>query len=643
MCRVRGRPRREEVRCEQPEQSTPPTPSPPPPPPSPTLPFPSPTASPERQDSQEVSGDGPPLPQAPIADGGWRRLTRNIDDIRQRNDYLQEQLEYYLLERQDEGEREAEAVAEFEPFSAVVREVAIPDNMKSLALEAYSGGTDPKDHLLYFSAKMVISVASDAMKCRMFPSTFKGTTMAWFTTLPRGSIAKFSDFSSKFLVQFSASKIKQVTIDDMFNVRQLERETLKQYMKRYSAASIKIEELEPQACARAFKNGLLPGNMNSKLSRKPARSMTEIRARANAYILDEEDDAFKRKRARAEKVGGLRDMISSKRQGWKKEKSRTRRDKRVTQTEDLAKAQLYSKKEKLERRRPWQPVGPRRPEVAERDPNAELRKLLRKVKATHAVEGSSAGISSRRGAIGRAKWCEYHRSAGHDTGDCFTLKGEIGRLIRAGRSQMTNLGPGKGQQGRSRRDGHQRTLTTDEKETLTTRRKGPEETFDKDLKPLVGTVNTIVGGFGGGGDTPSARRRHARAVASVQEYVTSFGFRHPDIVISSADFQGIKTNRDDHVVIMVRINSFNVRRVLLDQGSSADIIYGDAFEQLGLTDRDLMPYTGTLVGFSGERVWVRGYLDLDTIFGIDENAKLLRVRYLVWLWRHTMSSSSGTL
>ncbi|XP_057457841.1 uncharacterized protein LOC130748624 [Lotus japonicus] len=80
---------------------------------------------------------------------------------------------------------------------------------------------------------------------------------------------------------------------------------------------------------------------------------------------------------------------------------------------------------------------------------------------------------------------------------------------------------------------------------------------------------------------------------------------------------------------MVRINSFNVRRVLLDQGSSADIIYGDAFDKLGLTDQDLTSYTGTLVGFSREQVWVHGYLDMDTIFGIDDNAKVLRVRYLV--------------
>ncbi|XP_057418696.1 uncharacterized protein LOC130712896 [Lotus japonicus] len=118
--------------------------------------------------------------------------------------------------------------------------------------------------------------------------------MDWFTTLPRGSITNFRNFSSKFLVQFSASKIKQVTIDDLYNVRQLERETLKQYVKRYSAASVKIEDSEPQACARAFKNGLLPGELNNKLSRKPVYSMAAIRVLANAYILVEEDKVQKR-------------------------------------------------------------------------------------------------------------------------------------------------------------------------------------------------------------------------------------------------------------------------------------------------------------------------------------------------------------
>ncbi|XP_057452551.1 uncharacterized protein LOC130744375 [Lotus japonicus] len=269
---------------------------------------------------------------------------------------------------------------------------------------------------------MVISAASDAVKCRMFPSTFKGTTMAWFTTLPRGSITNFCDFSSKFLVQFSASKTKQVTIDDLYNVRQSEGETLKQYVKRFSVASIKIEESEPYACAHAFKNGLQPGKLNSKLSRKPARSMAEIRAQANTYILDEEDDAFKKKRAKMEKDGDQRDASSEGKQSKEKGEGSKRRDRKVKPGEKVVKEPLYPRKESFERRRLWHQADSRRREESGKSLSAHLAELLREVKATHAVEEGEKEANPPRAAVDKTKWCEYHRSVGHDTGDCFTLK-----------------------------------------------------------------------------------------------------------------------------------------------------------------------------------------------------------------------------
>ncbi|XP_057452633.1 uncharacterized protein LOC130744468 [Lotus japonicus] len=171
--------------------------------------------------------------------------------------------------------------------------------------------------------------------------------MAWFTTLPRGSITNFRDFSSKFLVQFSTSKIKQVTIYDLYNVRQSESETLKQYVRRFSAVSVKIEESEPHACARASKNGLQPGTLKSKLSRKPARSMAEIRARANTYILDEEDSAFKRKRAKMEKDGDQRNVSSASKQSREKEESSKQKDKKEKSVEKFAKSNSTQRRKVL--------------------------------------------------------------------------------------------------------------------------------------------------------------------------------------------------------------------------------------------------------------------------------------------------------
>ncbi|XP_057457793.1 uncharacterized protein LOC130748554 [Lotus japonicus] len=287
---------------------------------------------------------------------------RSIGDIQQRNAHLQAQLDFFRREKQDDGSREADTVAEFRPFSTEVEAAMILDNMKTLVLESYSGDLDPKDHLLYFNTKMVISAASDAVKCRMFPSTFKSTAMAWFTTLPRGSISNFRDFSSKFLGQFSANKVQQVTINDLYNIRQQEGESLKKLMARYSTTSMKVEDVETRSCALTFKNGLLPGKLNSKLSRKPAQSMAEVRARASTYIQDEEDDAFKRKRAKIEKDGMSVKHSRKDRYGGERGDGNRRKEEKAKTTVKPTRKQLYPPREDYERRRPWLSQGYQRRE-----------------------------------------------------------------------------------------------------------------------------------------------------------------------------------------------------------------------------------------------------------------------------------------
>ena len=49
---------------------------------------------------------------------------------------------------------------------------------------------------------------------------------------------------------------------------------------------------------------------------------------------------------------------------------------------------------------------------------------------------------------------------------------------------------------------------------------------------------------------------------------------------SEEDARGVKQPQDDPLVIMIMIERFNTRKVLVDNGSSADIIYLSAFQQL---------------------------------------------------------------
>jgi len=83
------------------------------------------------------------------------------------------------------------------------------------------------------------------------------------------------------------------------------------------------------------------------------------------------------------------------------------------------------------------------------------------------------------------------------------------------------------------------------------------------------------------------------------------------------------------MVVTLQIFNWDVKRVLIDLGSSTDILHYDTFEKLGLDPEQLQPFKGTLSGFTSEKVHVRGHITLKTTFGTKESAKTIRVKYLV--------------
>ena len=60
------------------------------------------------------------------------------------------------------------------------------------------------------------------------------------------------------------------------------------------------------------------------------------------------------------------------------------------------------------------------------------------------------------------------------------------------------------------------------------------------------------------------------------------------------------------LVVTARISSFLVKRVTIDQGSGANVMYPDLFEGLGLKNQDLTRYDMLLVSFDGRVVILEG-------------------------------------
>ncbi|XP_064963250.1 uncharacterized protein LOC135611539 [Musa acuminata AAA Group] len=77
------------------------------------------------------------------------------------------------------------------------------------------------------------------------------------------------------------------------------------------------------------------------------------------------------------------------------------------------------------------------------------------------------------------------------------------------------------------------------------------------------------------------------------------------------------------------IANARVKRVMVDIGSSADVLYFDAFKRLGLTEGDLTLMTSALTGFTGGSISSLGTTVLPITIGEEPMAKTIMTTFMV--------------
>ena len=82
------------------------------------------------------------------------------------------------------------------------------------------------------------------------------------------------------------------------------------------------------------------------------------------------------------------------------------------------------------------------------------------------------------------------------------------------------------------------------------------------------------------------------------------------ITFSDSDMEGCQHSYDDPLVIRTIMANKTLHRVLIDNGSSTDIILVSAFDKMGIGREKLEPITAHLLGFSGDKVLPLGSVQL---------------------------------
>ena len=136
-------------------------------------------------------------------------------------------------------------------------------------------------------------------------------------------------------------------------------------------------------------------------------------------------------------------------------------------------------------------------------------------------------------------------------------------------------------------------------------------------------VHTISGGSATG-DSRTGRKayvRHAREVIgglqiNMTEHIAKFSRKEGfEISFTEEEARKVIHPRTDSLVIEIKIANSKVLRVLVDIGSSADILFEGALRQLCIGGAQMVQVKTPLYGFAGDCVYTKGTITLPTTFG----------------------------
>ena len=232
----------------------------------------------ERRVENEEPHHAPPR----IEEQTWEQRFRNLQQELSR---VKEVVKGRVLDTMDTLVQQTES-----PFTAEVLRYPLPAKFRMPQGKAFDGIKDSVDHLNTYKNQMELHGYQDPVRCRAFATTLKSPAMARFNRIPPSKISSLRELSIAFVSHFIGARTYRKPSYHLLTVKQGSQESLKSYIQRFNAESLKIDVLDEKFAITAFIAGL---GVQSKdlmfcISKNPQASMPEVLAIVEKYINGEE-------------------------------------------------------------------------------------------------------------------------------------------------------------------------------------------------------------------------------------------------------------------------------------------------------------------------------------------------------------------
>ena len=175
------------------------------------------------------------------------------------------------------------------PLSEFIMFVALPNNFKlPMTLRPYDGNGDPQVHVTMFRSMMLVDGAIDPFFYWTFPTFLEKVALLWFSSLLAGLIHDFVELSQAFVNHFSSSRVYKKTLNSLNMIWQGPQEPLREYLDRFNAVAMQIQDLILAMKLHSIKKELWAGPFVNSLVITLPRTMAKFRERVVRYINMEE-------------------------------------------------------------------------------------------------------------------------------------------------------------------------------------------------------------------------------------------------------------------------------------------------------------------------------------------------------------------
>ncbi|KAM7502432.1 hypothetical protein LguiB_001336 [Lonicera macranthoides] len=417
----------------------------------------------------------------------------------------------------------------------------------------------------------------EALMCRMFPASLGDTALRWFDKLPPAKIDSFRELAEQFAARFITNSRMIKGPEALTQLRKKSGETLREYSQRYFELYQETEDCDPRFALSTFKFGLpYDGNgIYNDLTRRPPKTFNDLLARVDEFSRVEDDD-----------------KAMSKQQGFK-------RDRNVN---DDRKDDNHDKKNRRETDRKDNADEDRKSNAFKGVNtvfNKPISKILQEIKDERFFKWPRPMLGDPKMRNSSLK-CFYHKDHGHATDTCRTLKQFLEELVEQGR--LTKY---------TKRD--------ETKPNEQPRMDKANRDSTQVAKPAVGTIEAIHGIVNSTEATRNylrARLARARLWAEAHPVKEIMSVSAPpkrdrennvvyQLSFSEEDLEGIDVPHNDALVIMANICNFDVKRVLIDPGSSSEVMYLKAYNELKpfISNKSVRQVDSPIYSFSGDAVW----------------------------------------